>query len=148
MACYLHRVYSLCRKHLLQVTKTAPRRFFSCSSCCYILPASSPVSMHLLSLTLPFSTFLHFIHTVSTSIMHLRQLCLFILTSCISSQQCLHFAICIYENTIAMDNSKNSVAVCSGSCLLSFNGFCAPEEIIFFAYLEAKTLLFLWWLFA
>lgn len=47
-----------------------------------------------------------------------------------------------------MDNSKNSVAVCSGSCFLSFNGFCAPEEIIFFAYLEAKTLLFLWWLFA
>ena len=41
-----------------------------------------------------------------------------------------------------MDYSENSVATHSGSHFLSFNGFSAPEEIIFFANLEAKTLLF------
>lgn len=30
-----------------------------------------------------------------------------------SSQQCLHSAICIYENTIVRDNSKKFVAVCN-----------------------------------
>lgn len=80
--------------------------------------------------------------TVNASIIQLCQLCLFISNSCISPQQCLHFAICIYENTIVVDYSKNSVATHSGSHFLSFNGCSAPEEIIFFANLEAKTSLF------
>jgi len=37
-----------------------------------------------------------------------------------------------------MDYSKNSVS----PYFLSFNGFSAPEDIIFFANLAAKTLLF------
>lgn len=40
-----------------------------------------------------------------------------------------------------MGYSKNSVAAHSSSHFLSFNWFSAPEEIIFFANLEAKTLL-------
>lgn len=41
-----------------------------------------------------------------------------------------------------MDYSKDSVATRSGSHFLTFNGFSAPAEIIFFTNLEAKTLLF------
>lgn len=49
----------------------------------------------------------------------------------------------MYENSVVMDYSKNSVAAHSGSHFMSFNWFSAPDEIIFFANLEDKTLLVL-----
>lgn len=73
--------------------------------------------------------------------MQLWQLFIFITNSCTSPQQWLHCAICAYENSVVMDFSKNSVAAHSGPLFLSLNWFSAPEEIIFFAELEAKTLL-------
>lgn len=39
---------------------------------------------------------------------------------------------------------RNSVPARAGSHFLPFPGFSAPEEIVFFANLEAKTLLYLW----
>lgn len=134
LVCCLYPFYSLCQKHLLQGPKIALYALLlhssSFSLCIYTFIIIDPVIFYIS-------------FTVNTSIIQLWQLCLFISNSCISPQQCLHFAIRVYENSVVMDYSKNSVAALSGSHFLSFNWFSAPEEINFFANLEAKTFLVL-----
>lgn len=139
LVCCLYPLCSLCPKHLLQGPKIAPYAF-SYSS---LLLHSSSFSLCIYTFIVIDPVIFYISFTVNTSIMQLWQLCIFITNSCTSPQQWLHCAICAYKNSVVMDFSKNSVAAHSGPHFLSLNWFSAPEEIIFFAKLEAKTLLVL-----